>query len=365
MTVRLLETANRSDSARRKTFERGRKEETVLKLWPLGAMALTLPWLIFLVLLAVLFIFIALLSHRALKEAFIRKAPIPLEEKAKYKNYSPEQKRYLDIAIRKGREFAALEPEVLTMRRDGLTLKAAYKAPAEPLGTVVIVHGWRDQRTYRYHEALDYYRAGYAVLLPDLRASGESEGKWIDLALYYRKDLLAWIDLLRTQKGVRAPFILDGLSMGAATVLSLSGADELDPEVLAILADCPYTSLKQQSLHMLSGLPKPLPTVILYLIGAVASLAQGHSVFQKRTALAAVQKAQVPIFIIHGEADKFVPFRFGRTLYERASSPIKRFKAVPDCGHADAVYIDPDYMRDKLAFIEAAKAGAKMTAAES
>ena len=71
------------------------------------------------------------------------------------------------------------------------------------------------------------------------------------------------------------------------------------------------------------------------LLAETSKLAQsraGYS-FEEASALAQVAKAHVPVLIIHGEADSFVPFWMGERLYAAYAGP-KEFFTVPGAGHA-------------------------------
>ena len=148
------------------------------------------------------------------------------------------------------------------LKREGISLTGHYFPAPQDLedarfqdkACVILVHGWRDVHYSRSPAALTYLEAGLSVFMPLLRGHGESGGKRIDLGCRYRKDLYAWMDMIREKEGPVDYFILDGLSMGAANVLTASGDEDLPADVLAILADCGYSSLLDQGRWMIRAM---------------------------------------------------------------------------------------------------------------
>ena len=57
-----------------------------------------------------------------------------------------------------------------------------------------------------------------------------------------------------------------------------------------------------------------------------------------------VRKAKVPVLLIHGEADHFVPAAMACELYE-ACGPAGELLLVPEADHAEAYYKDPERYR--------------------
>ncbi|HYM84889.1 MAG TPA: alpha/beta fold hydrolase [Candidatus Dormibacteraeota bacterium] len=129
-------------------------------------------------------------------------------------------------------------------RGGGLTIRGWYAPPRTPGGPVVIaVHGYdscrRDWAVLLPAGML--HRAGFGVLLPDLRNHGESDsdgGRWAGGAKEYLDVLGAW-DWLRGRGVPAARIGLLGVSLGAATVTIATGEE---PRVAATWADSPYAS---------------------------------------------------------------------------------------------------------------------------
>ena len=57
----------------------------------------------------------------------------------------------------------------------------------------------------------------------------------------------------------------------------------------------------------------------------------------------------MPVLFLHGDNDKIVSIRLGRSLYSAASNP-KRFFVLPGARHNDTFYVEDKDCFDNLEF---------------
>ncbi|HZK29243.1 MAG TPA: alpha/beta hydrolase [Clostridia bacterium] len=279
-------------------------------------------------------------------------------------SYVPQETLdWYKIVEDKKEDVFAFPHETLEMEIDGLTLRGVYFPSHEHASSVsfadgcaVLVHGWRDVHFSRAVDVMMYLDAGFSVFVPYLRGHEPSEGKYIDLGCRYRKDLFSWMEQIRVRPECQTPsyFVLDGLSMGAATVLTASGDHDLPTDVRAVLADCGYTSFLEQGKWMIRGM-KPMIRYPAFLFTLVFLwLIMGYK-RSDPTPLKQVKKASVPIMIIHGEDDLFVPPSMSKELYDACASEQKDYWLVSGAKHAMSQRVAGDeYWSKKRAFIEQA-----------
>lgn len=248
--------------------------------------------------------------------------------------------------MEKRKEFvlAQAHKDVYIKSFDGLRLHATYFAGVgqeEVPGTgkaVICFHGYTGEGLSNYIAMTDYFlKQGYAVLLPDARAHGGSEGEYIGFGCLDRKDALGWIQWLIQECGEDISILLHGTSMGGATVLMTSGL-ELPDNVKGIVSDCGFTSPKEVFTHVLNH---------MYHLPAFPAI-QGADVLNRKlagygmdecNAKYEVRKATVPILFIHGSADTFVPCSMCNEIYDNCASP-KRKLIVEGAAHAESYYKD-------------------------
>ena len=258
---------------------------------------------------------------------------------------------------RKGFVMAQPHSDVYLTSFDGLKLHATYfpavkdKKNKEGTGTeknklVICFHGYTGEGLSNHVAIADYFlKQGYAMLLPDARAHGSSEGEYIGFGCLDRKDAQKWIEWAIKECGEDVEILLHGTSMGGATVLMTSGL-KLPENVKGIVSDCGFTSPKEVFTHVLNN---------MYHLPAFPAI-WGADLMNKRlagygmdecNAKREVQKATVPILFIHGSADTFVPCSMCHEIYENCRSP-KQKLIVEGAGHAESYYKDMEAYEDAL-----------------
>lgn len=230
---------------------------------------------------------------------------------------------------------------------DGVRLHAFHAKAARPTKrTAVIVHGYTDNAIRMLHIGYMYNKElGYNILLPDLRYSGLSEGKAIQMGWLDRKDVLQWIDVAPRLFGDSIEMVVHGISMGAATTMMVSG--ERTPDyVCCFVEDCGYTSVWDQfgkELKEQFGLPAfPL----LYTSSLLCRWMYGWD-FREASALAQVEKCTKPMLFIHGSRDDYVPTSMVYRLYAAKPQP-KELVVVPKAGHAVSYQLYPEAYAERV-----------------
>lgn len=230
---------------------------------------------------------------------------------------------------------------------DGLKLHAKKFSPAETSDRwAILIHGYGRDGTFAYDYADEYLKRGWNVLIPDLRASGLSEGEFITMGALESRDVFDWAKKIPDD----AKIVLHGVSMGAATAL-MTAAQE-PPNLVAVVEDCGYTSAYEMfaaQLNKIFGLPE-------YPVMPCADwVCKFHTSVKISDAapLAVVDKIKVPTLFIHGDADGLVPFEMMGRLYDACAAPKEKF-IVEGAGHADAKSSNPAAYFDKVfAFLNA------------
>ena len=242
------------------------------------------------------------------------------------------------------RQMAAEPCETVCITsRDGLKLRGRlYLRGGKDAPVDLCFHGWRAVGLRDFSGGgLFLLGEGHNVLLADQRAQGDSEGNTMTFGVMERWDCLDWLDYIRSRPELGGPVTLYGVSMGAATVL-LASALPLPENVRCIIADSPYSSpeaiLQKVSRDM--GLPgKPA----LALLRGGAALFGGFR-FTGISCAEAVRHTRIPILLIHGEEDRFVPLEMSREI--AAANPERvTLITFPGAGHGLSYLEDTERYR--------------------
>ncbi len=200
--------------------------------------------------------------------------------------------------------------------RDGRHITAMlYKQENENSKYAVIVHGYRSSVKAVSYLARRYFENGYNVLIPYMRAHHGSDYEYCTMGWHERFDIIDWVNYIDSIS-VNANIILHGVSMGAATVMMVTG-EHLIPAVKCAIEDCGYTSVydayRYKIPHLIHLPAFPTVDILRYAVKSKV----GFDI-KEASALAQVRKSHTPTLFIHGDSDTVVPVSMVRELYSNA-----------------------------------------------
>ena len=199
-------------------------------------------------------------------------------------------------------------------------------------GTVILLHGFLQNRNSVTPWAIRLAQAGYRCAVLDLRGHGLSTGKHISFGAYEARDVSAVIDNLGTRGWNVSRVGLLGISYGASVALLTAGRDE---RIKAVVAFEPFASAER-------AVPELMRAVFTHEARGIsdAQFAAAH-IKQARVAgfdwadadiPAALQRTRAPGLFLHGEADAWLSPEHSRTLFKYAP-PGSRLEMVPNANH--------------------------------
>lgn len=255
--------------------------------------------------------------------------------------------------IGKRKEYLMMQPHEDVFKRsgDGLKLHALYFPQKGEKKVAVCFHGYTGQASSDFCGLSTYYlERGYSLLLVDQRAHGQSEGEYIGFGCLDRVDACSWIDWVIKRCGSQVQIVLHGISMGGSTVLMTSGL-KLPDQVKGIISDCAFTSPKQVFTHVLHTMYH-LPAVPMMQITDFVNRKKAGYGLDECNAAREVRNAKVPILLIHGDADTFVPCRMCEEIERNCASKTTKL-IVKGAAHAESYYKDMEaYENAMTEFLE-------------
>ena len=237
---------------------------------------------------------------------------------------------------------AAPFDEVTIRSKEGLNLYANYYHHRDGAPLEIFCHGYKGNAYRDFCGAWAVAKeAGHNVLLIDQRCHGRSEGHTITFGILEKTDVLRWIGWAGERFG-DVPILLSGVSMGAATVLMAAGCD-LPENVRGIIADCPFDA-PSNIIKTVMERNMGMPVGPVYPLVRLGGMVFGHFDVESDSAVEAVKRAKLPILLIHGDDDRFVPYPMSQNIHAAAPEKI-RFHTVPGAGHAMEQIWDPETYR--------------------
>ena len=229
---------------------------------------------------------------------------------------------------------------------DGLRLHGTYIPAENPRACVILFHGYRSWGLRDYGILLPFYhKIGLSMVVVDQRACGESEGKYITFGALERQDALFWARHMEEKLGGKTPLILDGISMGGATVL-FSADLPLPETVVGLIADCGFTSPWDIIAHCAKSWFHIPPFPMLYLMSILTKVIAGFG-YKDCSSPESLKHNTRPLLLLHGGADDFVPTDMSRQSFA-ANAGWKKLFIVPEAGHGMSYMVDMERCQQEL-----------------
>ncbi len=227
--------------------------------------------------------------------------------------------------------------ETYTTSKDNLKLHNYILKNDSSHKWAIIVHGYSSEALKMSSYAKNFYDMGFNIIMPNLRGHGKSQGDYIGMGWDERLDIIDIVNNI-VHNDSESEIVLFGVSMGAATVMNVSG-EILPSNVKVVIEDCGYTSTWDEFAYQLKTMYNLPPFPILNAASIIANIRAGYS-FTEGSPIQQIQKSVTPTLFIHGDQDGFVPYFMLDELY--AVSPVEKEKLiVKGAQHAKSQETDP------------------------
>ena len=250
-------------------------------------------------------------------------------------------------------ESVGLDYEDVRLKSTDGTELAAWWIPQDGASrAAVLVHGFGGSKSNEQILATApiYNRAGYNVLMIDLRAHGRSEGERRTLGYKEIRDVHGALDWLDKQGIEPEQTVLHGWSMGGATVVRSAPGRNL----AAVVEEAGYADLPlllDDAIPENSGLPAFFNPGTMLMAKTFLGF-DPWAVVPKKAA-ARLSEKDTPFFIIHSTTDETVPFRHARLFKD--AYPRAEFWKLEGYDHVEA-YKHPRYQERLSGFLRGLEA---------
>lgn len=143
---------------------------------------------------------------------------------------------------------------------DGTESVGWFFSQGKPAPTIILTHGYGSNRSELLTLSFELWKAGYHILLYDMRGHGESTVAWSGLGTYEKEDLLSGIKYLKGLKNGAGKELFDGRTglygVGLGGYVSLAASLQ-DPSIKAVAVDSAYPNVHDFVNHRLKTMVGP------------------------------------------------------------------------------------------------------------
>lgn len=211
-----------------------------------------------------------------------------------------------------------------------------WPAAKKDAPAILYLHGVRWNLTGQLFRIEQLHAQGYSVLAIDYRGFGQSQGDLPSETSVYEDARIAWerFQVLQPDPGKR---LIYGHSLGGAVAIDLAAelgqqaADkQLPPPVRGLVIESTFTSLADVAAAV-----------------ANTSLPVRWLLSQKFDSIDKIAEIHMPLLVVHGLDDRYVPPRFSQQLFDAALEP-KHLLLVPGASHNNSLSLGGRSYRQAL-----------------
>lgn len=193
--------------------------------------------------------------------------------------------------------------------------------------TAIILTGIKGNRMANVDRALLYLERGHTVLLPDLRATGESEGDVISFGWHEQQDVVACYQYLK--KIGKTKVGLHGSSLGAAAITY--ALDDIS-EYSFVVLESPYDKLESAIHHRMEPflLPKWVYSPMLWMGEWVGAISIGEL-----KPVEAIRHCKAPLLYFAGDSERVLKLTESRSIFENCPAKNKVLHIFKGGKHQD------------------------------
>ena len=211
-----------------------------------------------------------------------------------------------------------------------------WPAAKKDAPAILYLHGVRWNLTGQLFRIEQLHAQGYSVLAIDYRGFGQSQGDLPSETSVYEDARIAWerFQVLQPDPGKR---LIYGHSLGGAVAIDLAAElgqqaanKQLPPPVRGLVIESTFTSLADVAAAV-----------------ANTSLPVRWLLSQKFDSIDKIAEIHMPLLVVHGLDDRYVPPRFSQQLFDAALEP-KHLLLVPGASHNNSLRLGGRSYRQAL-----------------
>jgi len=195
----------------------------------------------------------------------------------------------------------------------------------------VIIQGRTESLLFSCFFADLYADNGYNVFVMDIRAHGMSDGKYITAGIQEHRDIIVWIELIKSKFSIES-FVIHGMCIGAAAAIYTHCAMKKENLIKKLVLDGAYTDYYEMFKNHMIERKKPI-FCFVYLTFFYTRLLEGTNLL-KMTPYKRAGEIDIPVLFLWSVEDPYCFKEKNEALFAACKSEGKAMKLFPIGGHS-------------------------------
>ncbi len=267
--------------------------------------------------------------------------------------YQSEDGKYRLIINKKWLEETPHQ-EVSITSFDNIKLNAKFYRPYKTSHRYVIfAHGYRG-RWYEQSYVDEKLAARYHMnfLLIEQRGHQKSKAKYTTMGIKESKDILKWIEYI-TNIDKKAEIFLMGHSMGGFTI-GLTIGNDLAKNIKCAYIEASYESIYSQYQYILKRYAQKI-FKSGWMLPSINLMSKIRMKIDLKTSLKdSLHKSKIPLFLLHGDEDRVVPFSNFMNIQNDFNKETKLTTYIgKGADHILSIYVnEKEYLKALYSFLD-------------
>jgi len=220
---------------------------------------------------------------------------------------------------------------ITVITKDSIKLSAylALTESSNQKGTIILTHGIRSRKEQWLESVKGITDKGYNCVAMDLRAHGQSTGKYCTFGVKEKLDISSILDFLAENYNISKNFGVWGSSLGGAIALQSLAYDKRLKFGIIESTFSEFRSVTQDYFENTLGFRWEF--LGNYLVNRSGKLAGFNP--EEASPISAAKKVTQPVLMLHGTADKNISIDYGRANFKALSSADKKWVEIKGGEH--------------------------------
>lgn len=210
-----------------------------------------------------------------------------------------------------------------------------------PKGTVLIFHGYMDEKSSMLDRASSLLDMGYNIVLSDFIGAGDSDGNQVTIGNHEAEQVKTVYDHIMKQVDNDNIYLM-GFSMGAVAIIKAQ--HDYNMIVNGIILEAPYSSLQEtigRRIDQINGVRSPFMQLTTFWMG----VENGFDGFAFQP-VEFVKQIHSPTLLLCGGEDPHIPISESQDIFENIGSEVKEFHVFDESEHESYLKKYPEEWKD-------------------